>query len=203
MLLLFFFLLLVSCSKNELLQKEEQEDKAERIEYQSPLEIEDPIPQTSQPSSDKATKLIGSFETVILDKSKSRVNNIKVASEIINGYVLQPGKVFSFNKVIGKRNAAKGFKKAIIILKGKRAYGRGGGICQVSTTLYNAVEKAGLEILERHSHSKDVNYVPKGKDATVVYKYKDFKFKNTKEYAIKIICAIENDKVKVRIEKVD
>lgn len=147
--------------------------------------------------------ILGSYESTLLDTDKNRVKNIRLATKEISGYTVQPGEVFSFNGTVGKRVAEKGYKKAKIIVRKKRKEGIGGGICQVSSTLYNAVEQAGLEIVEKHSHSKDVHYVPKGRDATVVYGSLDFKFKNTKSYPVKIAASVGDGKVYVSILKAD
>ena len=90
---------------------------------------------------------------------------------------------------MGNTNAAKGYKEATAYVGGKVVPSYGGGICQVSSTLYNAVLYANLEIVERHNHSYVVSYVPAGRDATVAYGGKDFKFKNTRSYPIKIVSS--------------
>lgn len=157
-----------------------------------------PEPSPSPPNDG----LLGSYVTNILDREKNRVNNIKLASQAIDGYTLQPGEIFSFNGALGKRKPEKGYKKARIILNGKSGEGTGGGICQVSSTLFNAVQLAGLEVIERHPHDRDVHYVPRGQDATVVYGDKDFKFKNTKKYPVEIRTTVENNKVHISIYEV-
>lgn len=97
-----------------------------------------------------------------------------------------PGEEFSFNQVVGKRTIEEGYKDAKIYQDGKVVDGLAGGICQISSTLYNAVIKANLEIVERRNHSFTTSYVKAGRDATVVYGVIDFKFKNTRTYPIKI-----------------
>ncbi len=143
-----------------------------------------------QKKSESKFKLIGKSTTPLLDKSESRLNNIYIASEKIDKTVVNPGEEFSFNAVVGKRTKAKGYEEAPIIIKTKngpvKGYDIGGGICQISTTLYNAVEEAGLKVTERHEHSKDVGYVEKGEDATVSYGTADFKFVNTRKYPVVI-----------------
>lgn len=145
--------------------------------------------------------ILGSFSTPILSKDKNRLNNIYIAVKCINGYTLKPGKIFSFNKVVGKRKIKKGYKPAnAIVNKGFKKF-IGGGICQVSTTLYNAAEKSKLKIIEQHPHSKDVGYVKKGKDATVLYNTLDLKFKNTRPYPIKIRATVKNNRIYVWLVK--
>jgi vancomycin resistance protein YoaR len=98
--------------------------------------------------------------------------------EALDGVVLTPGEEFSFNKTVGERTASAGYKEALIIVNDEFVPGLGGGVCQVSSTLYNAVENANLTITERHPHSLEITYVPPGQDATVAYPYLDFKFAN-------------------------
>jgi vancomycin resistance protein YoaR len=121
---------------------------------------------------------IGKFTTNMGATAGNRVENIRLASNTIDGFVLKPGEVFSWNGYVGDTTADKGYKPAGVIVNGKMATGYGGGICQVSTTLFNAVEKAGLKIVSRTAHSKPVGYVPLGRDATIAYPYTDFKFAN-------------------------
>lgn len=146
---------------------------------------------------------IGKYSTEILDRSPARVNNIVIAANKINYKKLQPGEEFSFNQTLGRRTKAKGYEQAPVIIRtehgSKKGYGRGGGICQLSTTLYNAVTRGGLQVTERHMHSKKVGYVPKGKDATVVYGGVDFKFKNTRPYPVMIRTIVEKKMLTVRI----
>ena len=97
-------------------------------------------------------------------------------------------KEFSFNKVVGQRTAARGFKEATVIAGGQYEQGLGGGICQVSSTLYNAVIKAGLTASERHPHAFPSTYLPLGQDATVDYHHLDFKFKNTTDGEIIVVA---------------
>lgn len=146
---------------------------------------------------------IGNFSTTILDQKISRVNNIEIAAEWINNVIVAPGEEFSFNSVLGKRTQQKGYEKAPIIVKTKdgpkKGSGIGGGICQISSTLYNAAMMAGMVITERHTHSKEVGYVPLGKDATVSYGSTDFKFKNVLHHPIMIKVKVLSDQLSVRI----
>ncbi|MCF6137689.1 VanW family protein [Pseudalkalibacillus berkeleyi] len=121
---------------------------------------------------------IGQYVTYFNSKNESRSNNISLAAEAIDNYVIFPGETFSFNKVVGKRTEKDGYMRAPIIVKGELSEGIGGGICQVSSTLFNAVDKAGLKIVERYSHSKHVPYVPPGRDATVSWYGPDLRFQN-------------------------
>lgn len=131
--------------------------------------------------------LISSFSTNYGSISSSqRANNIKLATGSINGYIVMPGDTFSFNGVVGERTAAKGYEAAPVIIGDKLETGLGGGICQVSTTLYNAVNKAGLPSIGRSHHTLPVHYVEEGMDATVDYGNIDYKFRNDFKYPIYI-----------------
>jgi vancomycin resistance protein YoaR len=121
---------------------------------------------------------IGEYVTSFSINKKNRYNNIYLAAEAINNFVLYPGETFSFNKVVGERTAGKGYLPAPVIIKGKFSEDTGGGICQVSSTLYNAVDNAGLEVIHRYPHSSPVSYVPPGRDATVSWNGPDLVFKN-------------------------
>ncbi|NLP13084.1 MAG: VanW family protein [Clostridium sp.] len=146
---------------------------------------------------------IGSFSTTLLDDQKNRVENLHIAADYLNNKKVLPGEEFSFNETIGRRTEGKGYKKAPIIKRTKdgpkKGYGVGGGICQLSSTLYNAAQKAGLKITEIHHHSKNVGYVPEGKDATVVYGAKDFKFVNNRSNPVVIKASVSEEKVAVSI----
>ncbi|RIW38518.1 hypothetical protein D3H55_02995 [Bacillus salacetis] len=123
-------------------------------------------------------KRISHYVTYFNSRNKERVHNIKLASEAINNQVVFPGETFSFNKVVGKRTASKGYLPAPVIVRGELTEGVGGGICQVSSTLFNAVDRAGVKIIERYSHSRRVPYVPPKRDATVSWYGPDFTFQN-------------------------
>lgn len=151
----------------------------------------------------KKITVIGKYTTTLLDRRDSRVNNIQLASDKINNTILRPGEEFSFNGVVGKRTAAKGYEEAPIIVRTpdgpKKKNAKGGGVCQISTTIYNAVEMSGLKVTERHIHSKDVGYVPRGNDATVSYGTVDFRFVNTRENPIMLKLYTDGKYLKVRI----
>ncbi|MDR1539596.1 MAG: VanW family protein [Clostridiales bacterium] len=143
--------------------------------------------------------VIGEYSTEFSKNSKERNTNIALAAKSINEAVVKPGETFSYNQAIGPTTKKNGYKRAQIFINGKKAYGYGGGVCQVSSTLYNAVEDAGLEIIERHIHSRPVSYVPKGKDAATSYGDIDFKFKNSEPYPIKIKSEIIDNSVFIQI----
>lgn len=129
-------------------------------------------------------EIIGTFSTHYPMGQKARNTNLNIASGKIDGTVLMPGEVFSFNKVVGKRTEAAGFQEAGVYVNGRHDTGIGGGCCQVSTTLYNTALLADMKIVERSNHSMPVAYVPKGRDATVSWGTYDFQFQNNKDYPV-------------------
>ena len=126
--------------------------------------------------------------------SKARLNNIRTAMSYINGTCVKPGEIFSFNDTVGRRTTERGVRMATAYSGGDVTEQVGGGICQVSTTLFNAAVKADMEIVERHSHSLTVHYVDKGKDATVDWGNQDLKFKNTSDDNVYICCYLTDDR---------
>lgn len=142
--------------------------------------------------------MLSTFSTNYVN-NPNRTTNLRLAAEKINGTVLMPGETFSFNKIVGERTISAGYKNAAIFVNGQVEDGLAGGICQISSTLYDAVIGANLEVLERHNHSKLTSYLPGGKDATVVWGAYDFKFKNNREYPIKIDMSVENGKATANI----
>ncbi|MBR6034251.1 MAG: VanW family protein [Clostridia bacterium] len=159
-------------------------------EYEIPLKFIAPAVTTSQIGTEAFPNLITKFSTRYDAGLVNRSTNLKLASDKINGTVLMPGEEFSYNKVVGERTIAAGYKDAPIYSGGKVVDGLGGGICQISSTLYDAVVQANLEIVERSNHQFVTSYIDAGKDATVVYGYIDFKFKNTRNYPIKIESSV-------------
>lgn len=133
-------------------------------------------------------KRVASFSTSLAGHSASgRVQNIELAAKLISGKILLPGDTFSFNETTGDSNRPEaGWQLATVIVGKQFEQGYGGGICQVSSTLYNAVQGAGLEVVERTSHSLPVGYVAPGHDATVSYPELDFKFRNTRHVPVRI-----------------
>lgn len=142
--------------------------------------------------------VLSSFSTGNLGGA-NRVNNITLAAQAINGTVLAPGEVFSYNDVVGQRTAERGYKEAGAYANGQSVQELGGGICQVSSTLYNSVLYANLEIVYRTNHMFTVSYVDLGMDATVSWGSPDFKFKNNTEYPIRIDAKVENYQVVISI----
>jgi len=131
-------------------------------------------------------KMIGHYTTYYNAGNKNRSHNIDLASRAINNRYVFPGETFSFNAVVGERTARKGYQMAKVIVRGEMSEGIGGGICQISSTLFNAVDRAGLKIVERYSHSRNVPYDPPGRDATVSWGGPDFVFQNQYDHPVLI-----------------
>lgn len=160
---------------------------------------------TSQKTNEPQEVEIANFTTDILTDDNKRENNIDITCSKINNYVVKAGETFSFTETVGKATEEKGYEKADIFdANGNKAKGLGGGNCQVSSTLYNAVLQAegDFEIVERHEHSSKVYYVPDGMDATVAYGSLDFKFKNNNNFDIKIYASTDTETVNVRLVKI-
>lgn len=157
---------------------------------------------TPESEKKKGAETLGWYETKLLDAGKPRITNITLSMKKINGMVLQPNEEFSFNNTVGRRTINRGFKKATIFRKNKEVKEVGGGICQLSSTLYCAVKQANLKVTERHEHQLPVDYVKQGDDATVYYGELDFKFVNSLDVPIKITCGIKDRKVQVGIATV-
>lgn len=141
----------------------------------------------------------GAFKTSFQSSIDSRKNNIRLASSAINGKLIKSGETFSFNQTTGIRDSKKGYQSAKIIIGGKYVDGFGGGVCQVSTTLYNAALLSGLEIVEVHNHSLPTSYVEPGFDAMVNMGSSDLKIKNTTSNDYIITASTENDICKIVI----
>lgn len=130
--------------------------------------------------------------TSLSGSSANRISNVKKACEALNGLILQPGEQFSYNDTLGERTAANGYLPAPAYANGEVRQEYGGGICQVSSTLYNAVLYSNLKVLERECHQFQVGYLPWGLDATVSWGWPDFKFENNRQYPIKILAHVDD-----------
>lgn len=155
-------------------------------------------------STSNTNKVISKYSTKIYSKDKNRQNNLEITANALNGTVVQPNETFSFTKTIGPASKSKGYEKADIFdSNGNKIKGYGGGNCQISSTLYNAVLKApSLKVVERHEHSNKVPYVAENKDAAVAYGSVDFKFKNGNDYSIKILVQASKKYVVVTLVKI-
>lgn len=176
---------------------EENSDSTES--YTIPATITYPL-VTARTLEDKyINKIIATFSTSFAGSSAGRCANIALATSKINGVVLNPGERFSYNDVVGPRTEAAGFKMAHVYVGNQVVDGIGGGICQVSSTLYNAVVLADLKTVSRTNHSMPVSYVPMGRDATVAYGVIDYIFENDKSYPVSIKAYIEGTTLTVSI----
>ena len=165
-------------------------DSENKEEYTFPLTITKPEITINDIGLEAFPYKISTFSTNYNAGDVGRTNNLKIASGKTNNVVLMPGEIFSFNQVVGKRTVEEGYRDAKVYENGRVVDGLAGGICQVSSTLYDAALLANLEIVERYNHQFTTSYLPGGKDATVVYGIKDLKFKNNREYPIKIVTSM-------------
>ncbi|MGL5675824.1 MAG: VanW family protein [Cellulosilyticaceae bacterium] len=166
------------------------------------LVVEDFVVETNPA---RTAETLGQIDTCIASYSTKvyggdeRETNVRLASEAINGIVLLPGDIFSFNDIVGDSTEEKGYKAAPVIVNKQMEMGLGGGVCQVSSTLYNAVLRTGLGSVRRQPHSIPLSYVPKGLDATISYDIIDYQFQNTFDYPIYIQSFLKDQNVYVHI----
>ena len=168
--------------------------------YEIPLKIDKAKVKTEDLGDKLFNQTLSKYTTIYDAGNTSRGTNIAIAARTINGTVILPGETLSYNKILGNTTKEKGYKLGGSYVNGKVVPAYGGGICQVSTTLYNAVLYANLEIVERYNHSYSVSYVPASRDATVSYGGKDFKFKNSRTYPIKIVASAKNGVISVSLK---
>lgn len=147
---------------------------------------------------------IATFSTKIHNKDPKRQNNISITCNNLSSTEIKSGETFSFCDIVGKATVEKGYQEADIFVNGEKKQGLGGGNCQVSTTLYNAVlQVPELEVLERHQHSAHVPYIKDGQDAAVSYGAYDFKFKNNTANTIKIVMENTANDITAKILKIE
>jgi len=143
--------------------------------------------------------MLDSFSTQFNAWNSDRVHNIKLACERINNTIILPREIFSMDKALGPRTIENGYKNSTVIFMNEYVEGVGGGVCQVTTTLYNAVLKTMLDVVERTHHTLALEYVKPGLDATIAEGYIDFKFRNNKDYAISIYAEVIGNSVVIGI----
>jgi len=170
-----------------------------RSEITLPVKVIQPKVTMEEVTNAGMKEFLSSYATTFNSGDANRTDNIKLAALNINGTIVYPGKIFSFNEIVGPRETEYGFKEALEIVDGEFVPGIGGGICQVSSTLYNAVLLANLKIVERSNHSKPLSYVPLGRDATVAYGALDFQFMNNTKEPLLILTEVEDNKLVVGI----
>ena len=165
--------------------------------------VQEPQPTEPPAKSEPVETVLAEFSTTIKSRASNRLNNIQITCSKLNGTTVESGKSFSFCQTVGKATEEKGYKKADVIVDKQVTQALGGGNCQVSSTLYNAILKVSdFKVTERHPHGKKVNYVPEGKDAAVSYGSKDLKFVNNTSNTIKIYASTDNKKVSIKIVSV-
>ncbi len=188
---------------NEKIVKQLLKENANNAVFTIPVTVKEPSETEDSIRSSLFGDELGTFKSDFSDSSADRAYNIKLACDKIDGYVLAPGEEFSYNEVVGPRTAERGFRMANVYVGNTVQPGIGGGICQVSSTMFNAVVYADLEITSRRNHTLPVSYVPMGRDATVSYGSVDFKFKNTYDKPIEIRAICEGRKNIVTIYGID
>ena len=155
-------------------------------------------PEFSESTAREKYKTIGTYTTTTTANEK-RNTNVRLAAEAVNGTILQPGEEFSFNDVVGERTAAKGYKEAAAYSNGEVVDEIGGGVCQISSTMYNVVVRSGLKTTVRRSHTFEPSYVTPGTDAAVSWGGPDYKFMNNTSAAIGIRASYADRKVTISI----
>lgn len=166
--------------------------KEDKEEYVIKLTITKPKVTIDQIGSEAFPDQLSTFTTRYDVSDKDRTTNLEIACQKINGKVVLAGDTFSYNQTLGPRTIAAGYKNGKVYAGGEVVDGIGGGICQISSTLYNTVLMANLEIVERRNHQFVTSYLPAGRDATVVYGAIDFKFKNTRKFPVRIVASAKN-----------
>ncbi|MFJ8456191.1 VanW family protein [Bacillus paramycoides] len=187
----------------ELFEKELVEDLMDvgiwEQSHSLPNDKKQPVAQLTDTNNN--SKVIGKYTTGIVGTSNGKIENIRLSANTINGVILGKGDRFSFNALIGDTTPDKGYQLGKEIVAGKLVDGYGGGVCQTSSTLYNAADQSGLKMIERYSHSKPVGYVPIGRDATIAYPYFDLVFENTNDVPVQIFMKVEGNTLTAEVIK--
>ena len=171
----------------------------EKEEYEIPLQITKPQKTVKEIGTEAFPDLLSTFSTNYNAGNANRTTNLRLAANKINGTVLLPNEEFSYNKVVGERTISAGYKMAATYSNGAVVDGLGGGICQISSTLYDAVVMANLNVTTRRNHQFVTSYLPAGKDATVVWGSQDFKFVNSRKYPIRISATVQNGVATIQV----
>ena len=171
----------------------------DKQEYTIPLKITVPDKTIADLGEEAFPDELATYSTRYDPTNKNRSNNIAISTEKIDGTIIMPGETFSYNQTVGERTIAEGYKEAGAYAGGRVVQDVGGGICQTSSTLYNAALLANLEIVDRSNHQFLTSYVDPGRDATVAWGSIDFQFKNTRTYPIKIEATAKNGVCKMSI----
>ncbi|MEI7831840.1 MAG: VanW family protein [bacterium] len=186
---------IASIQSNLIPALQERPDYPERLE----LPVVEDAPKVTAAILGQIDSSMGTFTTAYATSTENRASNVETAAKAINNTLLMPGEEFSFNKVVGPRTEQAGFVTAPVIMDGQLQPGMGGGICQVSTTLYNAALLTNMKITKRSHHSLPIHYAPPGRDATVSYDALDLRFENSTSAPILISTYASNRKLTVSI----
>lgn len=155
----------------------------------------------SAPSQPEAFPVVlGSFTTTLIGSRAARTANIRLAAEALDGHVIAPGEVLSFNAIVGDRSIARGYQSAPVILHEERQLQAGGGVCQVASTLFVAGLLSGLSSVERYRHSSPIDYIPLGEDATIVWGAKDLKLRNDLAQRVRLRVRVLGNTLSVAID---
>ncbi|QGQ93548.1 vanomycin resistance protein VanB [Paenibacillus psychroresistens] len=169
------------------------------MQVRLPLLVKPPAVTAVSLKKQGITRNISQFSTVFATGAAGRIHNISVSAQTMQDQLLAPGEIFDYSQIIRQTEKKLGYQEAPVIYNGKLVPGIGGGICQVSTTLYNAVLRAGLQIIERRNHSLPISYVPLGQDATYATDYINFRFKNNTGHYLLIRTSVVNNKLTVKL----
>ena len=187
------------------LQSDPPQDYAELVVTRAPISTPKSTTQVASKSGASASGIaafpfvLASYSTPYNSAIRGRTNNLRMAAKLVNGYVVKPGATFSTNRAIGPRNAAAGWREAKMFINGQIVDGVGSGICQCSTTIYNAALLANLPIVERHPHTFRVTYAPASRDAAIYWGQKDMKFRNDTGGAIYVETKLRDGHFHVRL----
>lgn len=173
--------------------------QSDSSEYIIPLKITKPDITINDLDKEIFVDTLATYTTRYNVNNVNRSNNVEIATSKLNNVIIFPDEIFSYNKTVGERTISAGYKEASIYTSNGVESGLGGGVCQVSSTLYNAILRANLDIVERKNHRYSVPYVPLGCDATVSYGSIDFKFKNSRKYPIKLQAYAKNGIVSISV----
>ena len=174
------------------------EAAAEGTDVEVPLNVSEPEITTADMEANLFSDLLGSYSSTVTGDSGKRTN-IRLASEAVGGVILMPGEEFSYNGLVGETTPEKGYQEASVYLNGEVEKESGGGVCQVSSTIFAAILYTDLEVTQRQCHSMIVTYVPYGMDATVYWDQPDFKFLNNHKYPIRVDVSFDGSEIYVEI----
>lgn len=206
-LLILLIFLLTGCSSSET--AEDTNSQTSRLSTTEENIVSENLSNSASEQTPMPTPFtpvqLATYSTKIYTKTEERQNNVRIACEELNGTTVASGETFSFTDTLGPANPEEGYQKAETFDKnGEIIQEYGGGKCQISSTLYNAVLAVPtLTVIERHEHSNDVPYVEEGKDAAVSFGSVDFKFRNDNSYTIRIDASCTEDDITVSIYQIE